>query len=81
MFWKIIKKITFLNIVFLLIQNCLKQNCGRRVADRSRQANAKKNFNSFVRRALKTFRFGILLIQGEWISYVVGGGHNWAQII
>ena len=30
----------------------------------------KKNFNSFVRRALKTFRCGILLIQGKWISYV-----------
>ena len=41
-FWKIIQQITFLNIVFLLIQNCLKQSCGRRVADRSRLANAKK---------------------------------------
>ena len=47
-FWKIIKKITLLNIVFLLIQNCLKQSCGRRVADSRRGANAKKTFNSFL---------------------------------
>ena len=41
-FWKIIQQIAFLNIVFLLIQNCLKHSCGRWVADRNRQANAKK---------------------------------------
>ena len=70
-FWKINQQIKFLNIVFLLIQNCLKQSCGRRVADSRRGGTQKKlQFFSFVRRALKIFRFGILLIQGKWISYV-----------